>query len=454
MKGIGIITEEEKALCRHCIGHALGLGASALRVSISKSIQNGISVLDGRIDKISHSEDRSIYFHVFAGGRYGTFSTNRLETEELDSFLSQAIATTLLMAEDPYRGLPKTDRKAKDCSAGDELGLVDASYFGHEQSEKLGIALKAAAIPEDMAGDYSIESVECEYSDSYDDNYLVDSDGFEGRHIESSFDYCTEITIEDSDGNKYSGYQWTTSPLFDAYDPYCITRQALQDAVAQINPQEIQSARMTVVVDAKASSRLFGPLVQALDGNSIQQKFSFLDGSLGKELFPEYLNIYDFAHTRGKAGSRLFDTEGVATDDGPIIEKGKVAKYFINSYCAAKIGMEATVEGPSRPTVMPFICKSVKKEINLTDILTYCGKGILVTGFNGGNCNAATGNFSFGIEGFVFEDGEIRYPFSEALMTGNMLQLWNNIIAAGSDPRPHTRWQIPSLAFKDVDINA
>ena len=82
------------------------------------------------------------------------------------------------------------------------------------------------------------------------------------------------------------------------------------------------------------------------------------------------------------------------------------------------------------------------------------GSGILVTGFNGGNCNGATGDFSFGIEGFAFSRGKITHPVREMLITGNILDLWSNLTAAGTDARRCTRWQIPTLAFDNVSFSA
>lgn len=452
----GIITAEEMALCKDCIGMAKEHGADAIRVSLSKSIQNSISVLEGEIDKICYSEDRSLFFHIFADGKYGTFSTNRLEKKQLESFLKTAVDTCLLMAEDQCRQLPSADRKAVGCNSGDELELCDPSFHQLTQERKKEIALSCAQTPAHLAASplFRIESVECEYSDSLDDNYLVDSDGFEGRHTETSFGYCTEVTLEDNEGNKYSGYQWTASVRLDGFHPEVITAQAIEDAASQIGPQDIESGKYNVVVHAKAASRLVGPVLGALDGNSIQQKFSFLEGSLGEKVFTDKMTIYDKATEKGCPGSRLFDTEGVAVAPGPIIEKGVVRKYFVNTYCSRKTGLEPTVEGASRPCVEAFICNSDKKEINLKDIMSSLDRGVLITGFNGGNCNQATGNFSFGIEGFLFEKGEILYPFSEALMTGNMKELWNSLAAAGSDPRPCARWQIPSLAFENIEINA
>ena len=114
------------------------------------------------------------------------------------------------------------------------------------------------------------------------------------------------------------------------------------------------------------------------------------------------------------------------------------------------MGIEPTVEDISRPCLLPI----GEKELSLKDLLHISGSGILVTGFNGGNCNPVTGDFSFGIEGFAFSKGKITHPVREMLITGNILELWNNLTAVGSDARPSVRWQIGSLAFENVSFSA
>ena len=122
------------------------------------------------------------------------------------------------------------------------------------------------------------------------------------------------------------------------------------------------------------------------------------------------------------------------------------------------MGIEPTVEDISRPCLMPYMkgegLQSEEKEVSLKDILKLAGNGILVSGFNGGNCNPVTGDFSFGIEGFAFSKGKITHPVREMLITGNIVELWNSLVAAGSDARPSSRWQIPSLAFEGVAFSA
>ena len=106
--------------------------------------------------------------------------------------------------------------------------------------------------------------------------------------------------------------------------------------------------------------------------------------------------------------------------------------------------------------VTPFVkggC-NIDGDIDENAIIGICGEGILVTGFNGGNCNPTTGNFSYGIEGFAFKDGRLLHPVKEMVVTGNMISLWSSLVAAGSDALPGTRWQIPTLAFDGVDFSA
>lgn len=457
----GIINDTEKAAARLCIDTALRNGASQVRVSLNKSILDSLSVLNGELDKVTHSADRSVYLYIFAEGRYGTFSTNMLDEDNLRDFVARATQTTKLLAEDPFRKLPDPGRTAKDALTGKEAGLYDTAYHAVKPSERLEKALSGAIFRQRPYED--IISEECEYSDSIDDNLTIDSQGFEGRHIETSFAYCSEITLTGKDGKKYSGYWWDSSPSMSGLLTDSCSREALGKALDKVGPHRSRSGKYNMVVDRSVASRLVSPILSALNASALQQNNSFLRDSLGKKIFSERLTIMDLARTYGRPGSRLYDTEGVATGDAPVVEAGTVMEYFISTYMAGKMGMAPTIEGISRPVLMPFISgehasgrslQSDKKEISLQDILSLCGNGIYVCGFNGGNCNPVTGDFSYGIEGFSFRDGKVTGPVREMLVTGNMTSLWNNLLAAGSDARRCTRWQIPTLAFEGVDFSA
>ena len=454
-----MININEINIAKHCIAYAMQQGASAARVSLSKGSLDSCTMLNGELDKVTHSADRSVYLYIYVDGRYGTFSTNRFEKEEIEAFIRNAVEMVRMLGQDEFRRLPDISRTASDALTGLELDLYDPHFEENTTEDRLEKARKLSIFSNIEACDeYRLISEECEYTESMDDNYVCDSQGFEGRHTESSYSCFSEMTIEDKEGNKYSGYWWEATPKADDMVIENCGRKALERAERQIGPMPRRGGRYKMVVDSTVATRLISPLFAALNATSIQQKMSFLEDSVGKQVFPEGFTIMDMARTPGKAGSRMFDTEGVATKNAPIIENGVVKQYFVNTYMSGKMGMEPTVEDISRPCVMPYLKGEAlpleEKDLSLKDILRRCTNGILVTGFNGGNCNPVTGDFSYGVEGFAFSKGKITHPVREMLITGNMIELWNSLTAVGTDSLRSARWQIGSLAFENISFSA
>ena len=117
----GILTREERDLALECMQRSLDKGAQKVRVTAYKSVMDLVGTLNGEVDKVKHSLDRFLSVCLFVDGRYGTFSTNRLDREGLDAFLDQAISLTRMLAPDPCRDLPDPSRTAKDAVTGTEL---------------------------------------------------------------------------------------------------------------------------------------------------------------------------------------------------------------------------------------------------------------------------------------------------------------------------------------------
>ncbi len=437
------LTQTEIDLAQYCLAFARQAGAQKVRITLSKSLMNLIGLLNGEVDKTAHALDRSLQLQLFVEGRYGAFSTNKLEKEGLEEFIREAIDTVKMLQEDSYRDLPATERVAKDARTGRELGLFDPAYDTLTAEQRREMALASCHWP---CGAIAEEG---EYSDSVFDTLTIDSQGLYARHTETSFEIGYETTVEDAQGNHFSSYWWDATPLLKDLQWKDCAEIAYKRALAQVGVQDTTGGKYTVVVDTECASTLLTPVLNALGGFALQQKNSFLVGSLGKQLFPEQLTILDLPRTAGETGCRLFDSEGVATREMPIIDKGVVKTYFLNTYIAAKMGMAPTVEDATRVKVLPVGgCKT------LDELLEATGDCILVTGFNGGNSNPVTGNFSYGIEGFLVHGGKRVHPVRELLITGNFLQLWNNLVATADDARPCLSKLIPSLAFTNVDISA
>lgn len=461
------ITEEETRIADRSVVLAVEAGASAVQVTLDKARTEIYALLDGELDNIRQTGDRALTFKVYADGRYGVFSTNRLEESSIRDLLVKAVQNVRMLAPDRFRKLPAKEDTANDAVRGDEMGLVWYGYDTVTADEKLAMAKNVSVFAEfrEAAPDrnWKVVSEEVEYNNTLTDTYLTNSDGIHCRHTETSFEVCAQVTVEDNAGDKYSGFWWDYSISPEKVRASDCGHKAVMQAVSQIGPVNAVGGRHVMVVSNRIAGRLLQPVLDALGGRAIQQKSSFLTDSLGKQIFSKGLNVMDMPREKGKCGAILFEQDGRACLNREIITDGVVKEYFISTYMSGKLDMPATSECANRPVVKPFISSelvegqdnaSASGSIGEAEILDLCGSGILVTDFNGGNCNAATGDFSYGVEGLLFENGKVTAPICNMLITGNIVELWNNLIAAGNDPLDGMSRQVPTVAFKDVNFSS
>jgi PmbA protein len=62
-----------------------------------------------------------------------------------------------------------------------------------------------------------------------------------------------------------------------------------------------------------------------------------------------------------------------------------------------------------------------------------------------------TGDWSVGVAGYWFENGEIAHPVSEVTVAGNLLDIYKRVIC-GADLDKHGALEIPSLIVDDLAI--
>lgn len=423
-------------------------GAQACRVTMNFGIQNSFSALDGNLENLQNANDRNLYIQIISNGRYGAYSTNRLNKDELQKFIKEALQTNGYLTPDNARTLPPKEL----CWFGkeDNLGQYDNFILEMDPARKKEIAFE---VMEEIYGkNKKIVSVNTEYGDMLEYQYMIDSQGFEGDSLQSSFTVSAECSVKGRGKARSEGWWYESSLHYKDFKYKGCGEKALERALEKLNPKEMTSGTFNMVLDNTCSSRIVSPIFQALNGSNIQQRNSFLIDKLGEKVFSEKLTIADNPHWVGMSGSRYFDGDGIATGPMDIIRNGKVETYFINTYSANKMGVSPTVESASVPHFVLDEFPDSLRNLNHLDMIKLLGKGILVTGFNGGNCNGLTGDFSYGIEGFYFENGEILFPVREMNISGNIISLWNNLAMVGNDARTCSRWLIPSLAFENVDF--
>ncbi|MDR1337033.1 MAG: TldD/PmbA family protein [Tannerella sp.] len=437
-----MITTAHKQLAQWAMDCALKNGCQGVRVNLYNGSSASFEIRDMKIDRLQQASENALSLHLFVDGRFGSCSTNRLDKTELERFIRNAIDSTRYLAEDRARTLPDASLYYRGGSS--DLQLCDPAFETVPPDDKLALALHVC---EEIAGrDRRIVAAESSYGDEENHRYMIASNGFEGESSSSAFTLAASVSIKgDGDARPSSGW-YESSLYYDRLVRDGIGVKALERTLRRLGQRKVASARLPMVVDFTVSHHLLSPVISALYGSSIQQKNSFLPDSLGCKALGDRMTLTDEPHLPQAAGARLFDGEGVATKKRSVFDAGTLHTYYIDTYYANKTGLVRTADSPSILTMPPG-------DKDLAGLIALLDRGILVTGFNGGNCSSTTGDFSYGIEGFLIENGQPAQPLNEMNITGNMLTLWRQLVETGNDPRTSSSWRIPSLLFDGVDFS-
>ena len=437
-----MITDNNKKLAQWAMAYALKNGCQAAKLVLYSNSNASFELRDAKMDKLQQASESGLSISLFVDGRFGSYSTNRLDKKELEVFIANGIESTRYLAEDNARVLPDPSRYYK--GGKPDLQLFDNKFYTVNPDDKVAIA--RAAAEEVLGKDERIISVASSYSDGENAAYRLTSNGFEGESKSTWFSVSADIAVKGEGEARPSSYWYDSALFYDKLIKSGVGTKALERVLKKLGQKKVASGKYTMVVDPMNSGNMLSPLLSALYGNSLQQKNSFLLDKLNTKVGADILNLMDEPHTIGANGARYFDSEGVATERRSIFESGVLKTYFIDTYNSKKMGVAPTVNSPSLLVLKPG---SKTLEALVADVQ----KGILVTGFNGGNCNSSSGDFSYGIEGFLIENGKLTQPVNEMNVTGNMLTLWASLVAVGNDPRMSSSWRIPSLVFEGVDFS-
>ena len=434
-------TNEKYALANLVMEHALKSGADQVSVSLDDSRRSNIEIRDQKIDKLTESQRNSLTIELFVDKKYSAHSTSRLKKEELFRFIDEAIAATRFLAEDEFRSLPEPELYYKGGAA--DLMVTDPKIDTIDPKTKIDLANQV--LDEAFKKDERIISVTSTYSDRISNRVLVTSNGFKGDMSNSNVSLMTDVSVKGETGRP-SDYWYENAIFFDKLVKTGIGSKALARAIQKLGPKKIKSDKYQVLIENRTASSVMYPLLSALNGSSIYQKQSFLIGKENTAIASPKLTVYDDPFIQSGFGSALFDSEGLATVKRPVIEGGILRSFYIDTYYGRKLKMKPT-SGDSNNLIF------TTGERDLKSMMESMKKGVFITGFNGGNCNGSTGDFSYGIEGFYIENGKIVHPVNEMNISGNMNQFWFSLIELGNDVLEGDSFKIPSLMFENADLS-
>jgi PmbA protein len=431
-------------LCKWALDTAAKAGAKDSRVSLSKNRSSEIQYRDKKPEIIKQATTVQMAIELFVAGRYSSQNTSDLRKDTLKEFISDAVSTTKLIAEDPYRTLP--DPKYYKGQSGFDLKIEDSSIDKVSAEQKHTI-VKTAENAAWSAGGEKVVTVEAGFNDEFGESVTLTSNGFAGYTRATNFVTVVSVSVSDSENRRPVAYDYAQCHFHKKLgSPDTIGINAARKAIAKLGAKKIDTATLPIIIENKSVQRIMDGLFEALDGRNIYRKQSFLADKKGQKIGSDKFILVDDPLIPEGAGSRLYDGDGFAAKKRSIIDGGVLKDFYIDWYYSRKLGFEPT-SGSTGNMIVPAGSRSVD------EIIKDLGRGILVTDFLGGNSNPTTGDFSVGIFGQYFEGGKIVHPVSEMNIADNHLKFWHKLTECANDPWLYTEWRTPSMVFSDVVVS-
>ena len=415
---------ELKDVVSFALDEASRQGASQCEADANVSQGLGVTVRLGEVDTIEYQRDRALGVTVYFGKRKGSASTADLSQRAVRETVEKACAIARYTAEDPYAGLIDPEALARDIP---DLDLDHPWELTPEQAIDMARRCEAAGLEVDPR---ITNSEGGSLNSNRHTGVYGNSLGFLAGVSSTSHSVSCSLVAQHGDEMQRDYWYTTARDPADLEAPDAIGRIAGQRAVARLGSQKLSTRKAPVAFTPDMARGLIRNFAGAIRGAAQYRKASFLLDAAGKQVFPDFLQIYERPHIPKGLASNPFDDEGGATKDRDLIRDGILDGYVLGSYSARRLGLKSTGNAGG---VHNLIVATPGRALDQQSFLTRIHNGLLVTELMGQGVNAVTGDYSRGASGFWVENGAIAYPVHEITIAGNLKQMLLDIVAVGSD---------------------
>jgi len=411
-------------------------------VAITKTTGLSVSTRMCEVENVEFNSDGALGITVYRGQRKGSASTSDLSEKAIQQTVLAALDIARYTSEDPYAGPAPKELMVKE--------IPDLDLF-HPDTPDPDYAAQVAIAAEQKALSFS-DKIKQSDGASYDSHYGVkvygNSHGLLASYASSRHSTSCCVIGQGANGEMERDYDYTVARhKDDLWSPETVGLKAAEKTVSRLDAQKLKTGQYPVMFASDVATGLIGHLVMAISGGNLYRKSSFLLDQLGQQVLPEWFNTSEKPHLLRGLASSPFDSEGVFTQDRDIITDGKLATYLLTSYAARKMDMTPTGHAGG---IHNWFVQTTGQ--SFAQMLKELGTGLLVTETMGQGVNIVTGDYSRGAAGFWVENGEIQYPVSEITIAGNLKEMFQKIVAVGSDVETRSQIQTGSILLESMKV--
>jgi len=400
------------------------IGIEEIELIVKKTESKEIELFDRQIDKNVTSSLETCSIRGAYNGKLARVSTENLTDSSAREVLELLKDNcTSITSDEPYviyegsKKYPRIKRVANDFSLISSKVKLDDLYRLNDLVKSL---------------DPRITNINLGYSEEKETTRLLNSKGLDLKKSYSFGIITCDVVMKDGDDVRDEfGYQLKLD--YNDFNIEELAKTIVSRLQRKLHPVQIESKTYPVIIENKMVISLLGAFTSMFSSESALRNMTLLKGKEGEKIASSLITLVDDPLYEKGVFQHSFDNQGVACYKKYLIEKGVFKTLLYDLKTAKMFGVTPTGNsfGGINPTNLCLECGTT----SLEDMAKTIKDGLLITSLQGlhAGLNPVSGDFSAQASGFRIENGEITYPVSLIVVSGNFLKLLQDVVIVGND---------------------
>ena len=379
----------------------------------------------------------SVSMKALKDGKKGTISINKLDRETIDAAVKDCIAAAESSVADEAESVA-------------ELEKNEVFTVGVLQPDRDRLFDRLEEFLNDVKTEYPkiiMEQLISSYTRG--SQLLMNTNGVEYCYEYGGYDISAMFSAHEGEkSSSFVGYGGDFKNLDQRLIDFGMMRTLLAESERQLDTRSVGGKFVGKVVITPAC---LDNILMTIFRNFISDT-TLIDGTspwknkLDQKVASEKLSVSTVPLDERIVSGERFTSEGYRSENMEIISDGVLKNFLLTEYGARKTGFRRAKNLSHNLWVRPG-------EESLDEIIGSIDRGILLNRFSGGH-PGTNGDFS-GVakNSFLIENGRITSAISETMISGNLAEMLNNVIAISSETVCDGISILPWIAFDGITIS-
>ena len=423
-------------IANYCIEQLKQAGAHKSQCAVTFSEKKELNVETGEMSLFRTTFDTNVGMSVIVDQKSGSVAINKTDKESINEAVRKVMDMAQSSQPDDANDISPSQPK-QSFSKGDEEPDMEKMYL--RLDEFMGYVKKTHPT-------INMEAAIVDFSHST--SVFQNSNGVEFTTKEGMYGFSNMFTAkEGKDTSSFNGMGISALNLNTPFIESGSAKRLLKQSTEQVRTKPV-SEKFTgeIVVTPDCLSDFLGFITGDISDGKIISKTSIYKEKLNKQITYPRFTLHARPVSDEITDGYFITDDGYVAENNTIIDNGILKTHLLSLYGANKTGGERAVNGGGA-----FV---VDAGVNPKDeIIRNINKGILLERFSGGR-PSADGEFS-GVakNSYYIENGELKYPISETMISGNIQEMFSNIGEISSDRIDFGYCIFPWISFKGVTVS-